>query len=151
MRRDHVHKAEITVVRTAADAVENRGRELRAKLLIDILVEGNHLLLAVCMLDKQVNLLLRERKAQIDDVAQFPPIDRENLVPWHEPQFLRQTARRNADDFPFVHTYSSSAHIFPAAVSAAALSVYYHSTERGVMKSSLLEISYKIAGYRLSP
>ena len=52
------------------------------------------------MFDEKLDLLFGESKAQIDDVAQFLPVDGKDLVSRRKLQFFRQASRRYAYDFP---------------------------------------------------
>ena len=98
VRRDHVDEAEVAVIRTVADAIENGRLELDAELLIDLLLERDHLLLAVGVFDEHVDLLVGHGKAQVDDVAEALPVDLEDLVARHELQFFCQAAWIDAQD-----------------------------------------------------
>ena len=98
--RHLIDEAEVTAVAARAYAIENGGSELCAKFFIIVLVEGKQFLLTVCMFDEKLDLLFGESKAQIDDVAQFLPIDGKNLVSRCKLQFFRQASRRYAYDFP---------------------------------------------------
>ena len=99
-RRHLVDEAEIAAIAARADAVEDSGSKLHAELLVVVLVEGKDFLLAVRMLDEQLDLLLRESEAQIDDIAQFLSVDGENLVTCRKLKLLRQASRQHAYDFP---------------------------------------------------
>ena len=117
--RTHVDEAEIAVVRAAADTVEDSRRELSAEFLVIILVERDHLLLAVRVLDEHVDFLVGEREAQVDDVAQRHAVDFEDLVASDEAELVRQRALGDAQDRACVPMLShfcllSSYHIMTA-------------------------------------
>ena len=98
VRRNHVDEAEVAVIRTVADAVEDGRLKLDAEFLVDLLLERDHLLLAVGVLDEHVDLLVGHGKAQVDDVAESLPVDLKDLVARHELQFFCQAARIDAQD-----------------------------------------------------
>ena len=50
------------------------------------------------MLDEHVDLLVRHREAQVDDVAQTLPVDLEDLVARHEFELFCEAARIDAQD-----------------------------------------------------
>ena len=99
-RRHLIDEAEVTAVAARAYTIEHGGGELCAKFFIIVLVEGKQFLLTVCMFDEKLDLLFGESKAQIDDVAQFLPVDGKDLISHRKFQFFCQTPRRYAYDFP---------------------------------------------------
>ena len=98
MRGNHIDKAEIAVIGAVADAIEDRGLEFNTEFLVNVLFEGYHLLLAVFVLDEHIDFFVGHGKAQVDDVAQFLPIDFKNLIARHKFQFLCEAARIYAQD-----------------------------------------------------
>ena len=105
--RNHIDETEAAMVRTVANAIEDGTLELDVEFLVHLLVEGDDLLLAIRMFHEQFNLLVGHGKAQIDDIAQVLPVDRENLIPRYEAELRAQSIRMHAQDFAGVlHIFS---------------------------------------------
>ena len=98
IRRNHVDKAEITVIGAGANPVEDRTFKLHAEFLIVILVECNQLLLSIRMLHEELDLLVRHCKAEINDVAQRHIVNREDFIPRDKLQFLCNAPLQHAQD-----------------------------------------------------
>ena len=75
IRRNHIDKAEITVICAGTDAVEDGSLKFHTKILIIVFVEFDELLLSISVLDKKLNLLVSHCKAEVNDIAQRHVID----------------------------------------------------------------------------
>ena len=90
------------MIRTCTNPVEYGALKLRAKLLVIVLVERNALLRPIDMFNEKLNLLVRHRKADVNNIAQRHIVDRKDLIPRHKPQLIGKASLRHAKNYSWI-------------------------------------------------
>ena len=110
VRGNHIDKAEIAVIRTRTNPIEYGALKLYAKLLVIVLVKCNALLRPIGMFNEKLNLLVRHRKTDVNNIAQQHIVDRKDLIPRRKPQLIGKAPLWHAKNHSWICLCHSSLH-----------------------------------------
>ena len=110
VRGNHIDKAEIAVIRTCTNPIEYGALKLYAEFLVIVLVKCNALLCPIGMFNEKLNLLVRHRKTDVNNIAQQHIVDRKDLIPRHKPQLIGKAPLWHAKNHSWICLCHSSLH-----------------------------------------